>query len=68
METDTKMAQVLKLADKDFKATTVVMLKDSKEIIVISEQMQNHDRKLDTRKNLKRNQIEIPELKFWFKI
>lgn len=68
METDTKMAQVLTLADKDFKATTVVMLKDLKEIIVISEQMQNHDRKLDTRKNLKRNQTEIPELKFWFKI
>ena len=62
------MAQVFKWADKDFKATTIVILKDLKEIIVTSEQMGNQDRTWNTRKKFKRKQTDTPELEFQLKI
>ena len=55
METDSKMTCMLVLADKNFKAAIVIMLKDiRKNMIIINEHVWNLSSKKET---LKKNQI-----------
>lgn len=61
MEPNTKVIQMLELADKNLKQLFITKLNDiNKVMILMNKGMGNLSREVE---NMKRNQVEIPELK-----
>lgn len=61
MEPNTKVIQMLELADKNLKQFFITKLNDTNKVMVLMNKgMGNLSREVE---NIKRNQMEIPELK-----
>lgn len=61
MEPNTKVIQMLELADKNLKQLFITKLNDTNKVMVLMNKgMGNLSREVE---NIKRNQMEIPELK-----